>query len=104
MMTCEHCLTTLAFWNFSGWELLVIFAIGLLVFGSRLPSVGRGLGKSISEFKKGLKDVENEVNAEDDRKAMTDRPYRAPLSSGQDVRVSQADAPDAPHTGTAAPR
>lgn len=40
---------------------LIIFAvIVLLLFGSRLPSVMRSLGSSITEFKKGVKDGEND--------------------------------------------
>jgi sec-independent protein translocase protein TatA len=42
-------------------EWLMIAAIGLLLFGKRLPEVGRGLGKSIVEFKKGLKGIEDDV-------------------------------------------
>ena len=38
-------------------ELVVILLICLLVFGaSKLPEIGRSLGKTIGEFKKGLKD------------------------------------------------
>jgi sec-independent protein translocase protein TatA len=37
-------------------ELGIIAFIALLLFGSRLPSVARSLGKGITEFKKGLKD------------------------------------------------
>ena len=38
-------------------ELLVILLICLLIFGaSRLPEIGRSMGKTISEFKKGLKE------------------------------------------------
>jgi len=44
-----------------GAEWLVIAALGLLIFGKRLPEVGRSLGKGIVEFKKGLKGVEDEV-------------------------------------------
>jgi sec-independent protein translocase protein TatA len=43
-------------------ELMVILAIGVLLFGKRLPEVGRSLGKGIVEFKKGLKGVEDEVD------------------------------------------
>src|SRR5438046_2575840 len=45
----------------TGAEWLIIAAIGLLLFGKRLPEVGRSLGKGIVEFKKGLKGVEDEV-------------------------------------------
>ncbi|MGB9625282.1 MAG: Sec-independent protein translocase subunit TatA/TatB [Phycisphaerae bacterium] len=45
-----------------GWgELLIIAFIGLLLFGKRLPEVGRSLGKGIVEFKKGLRGVEDEI-------------------------------------------
>jgi sec-independent protein translocase protein TatA len=46
-----------------GAEWIIIAAIGLLLFGKRLPEVGRSLGKGIVEFKKGLKGVEEEVEA-----------------------------------------
>lgn len=51
-----------------GAEWIVIAAIGLLLFGKRLPEVGRSLGKGIVEFKKGLKGVEEEVEAASDAK------------------------------------
>ena len=47
-----------------GWqELLILAIIGLLIFGKRLPEVGRSVGKSIVEFKKGLAGVDEEVEA-----------------------------------------
>jgi sec-independent protein translocase protein TatA len=42
-------------------EWAIIGVIALLLFGRRLPEVGRSLGKGIVEFKKGLKDVGDEV-------------------------------------------
>jgi len=44
------------------WELVIIGGIALLIFGGRLPQVGRNLGKSISEFKEGLKGIENDID------------------------------------------
>ena len=43
-------------------DLIVIFLILLLVFGAkRMPEIGRALGKTLSEFRKGLKEAEEEV-------------------------------------------
>lgn len=42
-------------------ELLIIGVIVLLLFGSRLPSVMRNLGRGVVEFKKGVSGVEEEI-------------------------------------------
>ncbi len=45
-------------------ELLVILLIALVVFGPRkLPDLGRALGASISEFKRGMRDVRNTLDS-----------------------------------------
>jgi len=44
-----------------GMELVVLIVLGVLLFGRKLPEVGRSLGKGIVEFKKGLKGLEDEV-------------------------------------------
>ena len=59
-------LNTLAFTWPGPFEMLVIAGLGLLIFGKRLPEVGRSIGKGIVEFKRGLKDVETEVEQVDD--------------------------------------
>jgi len=51
----------LAFWMPGPWELAIIAIIALILFGRRLPEVGKSLGKGIVEFKKGLKEVQDEV-------------------------------------------
>lgn len=39
------------------WELLIILAIALLIFGPKaLPKLGESIGKTIGSFKKGLSD------------------------------------------------
>lgn len=44
-------------------EMLIVLVIAVLLFGKRLPEVGRSLGKGIVEFKKGLNDIKSEVDA-----------------------------------------
>lgn len=44
-----------------GPEVIVILIVGLLLFGGRLPEVGRSLGKSLVEFRKGLRGLKDEV-------------------------------------------
>jgi sec-independent protein translocase protein TatA len=56
-------------WFPSTGEWIIIAAFGLLLFGKRLPEVGRSLGKGIVEFKKGLKGVEDEVEDASNRPA-----------------------------------
>jgi len=46
---------------------MALVVIGLLVFGRRLPEVGRSVGKSIVEFKKGIKGIEDEIDDESSR-------------------------------------
>lgn len=42
-------------------EMLIVLAILLLLFGNRLPSVMRSLGRGVVEFKKGVSGIEEEL-------------------------------------------
>ncbi len=45
-------------------ELLLIAALALLLFGGKkLPELMRGLGRGVKEFKEGIKEVSDEINA-----------------------------------------
>ncbi|MCC7192583.1 MAG: twin-arginine translocase TatA/TatE family subunit [Phycisphaeraceae bacterium] len=44
------------------WMLLVLAFVGLLIFGKRLPEVGKNMGRGIVEFKKGLSGIEDQIN------------------------------------------
>ncbi len=55
-------------------EWLVLLVLGLLIFGRRLPEVGRSLGRGIVEFKRGIKGVEDEI--EDESSKSSSRPER----------------------------
>jgi sec-independent protein translocase protein TatA len=43
-------------------ELLLLIIVGVLLFGRKLPDLGRSLGKTVVEFKKGIKGLEDEVS------------------------------------------
>ncbi|MDO5309663.1 MAG: twin-arginine translocase TatA/TatE family subunit [Planctomycetia bacterium] len=43
-------------------QLVIILVIAFLLFGNRLPSVMRSLGRSVTEFKKGVNGIDTEVN------------------------------------------
>ena len=52
--------------NIGPQELFWLFLIVLLIFGAkRIPEIGRGIGRGIQEFKKGMRDVETELNVSD---------------------------------------
>ena len=92
---------TLAFIpNLGAPELIVLGIIMLLLFGRRLPEVGKSLGQGIVQFKKGLKDIETDVDhaVNKSEPARFDAAKTPTNASGQDVRVSQADPVEAPRT------
>jgi sec-independent protein translocase protein TatA len=53
-------------------EILIIVLVILILFGSKkIPDLAQGLGKGIREFKKAIKDVEDDIKkpAADDTKS-----------------------------------
>ena len=54
------------FGNLGAGEIILIVLVILLLFGAKkIPELARGIGKGMSEFKKGIKDVENEIKSAD---------------------------------------
>jgi len=51
------------FFGMPGWlELTIVGIVALIIFGKRLPEVGRSLGQGIVEFKKGVAGVKDELD------------------------------------------
>ena len=68
--------TMIILFSFGMPEILLIALVVLLLFGgAKISELMRGIGKGVSEFKKGVRDVENEIKntdtdtKEEDKKA-----------------------------------
>lgn len=47
-------------------EIILIALVVLLIFGGKkIPELMRGLGKGVSQFKKGVKEIDDEINSDD---------------------------------------
>jgi sec-independent protein translocase protein TatA len=80
-------------------EILLLLLLGVLLFGRKLPDIGRSLGKTVIEFKKGFAGMEDEINSTamggGTRQAIEPEPVKPPQ------RVTTPSAPkfdDAPAT------
>jgi sec-independent protein translocase protein TatA len=83
-------------------ELIVIGSIAVLLFGSRLPNVARSMGKSVTEFKKGLRGIEEELDVSssngrrvtssyvEDREEASVPKFEPPTSEPQDEPQDEA--------------
>lgn len=91
-----------AMFGLGGQEILLLLVLGVLLFGRKLPDIGRSLGKTVVEVKKGLKGIEDEVSEPSaPRQAIEPEPIKAP------TRVTPASAPkfeDSPAPSSAPPK
>lgn len=70
-------------------EIIILLILGVLLFGRKLPEVGRYLGKGIVEFKKGIKGLEDEA-------------YEQPAARQEPAALEQPRPPQ--RIGTTAPK
>lgn len=82
-----------------GWqELLILAVIGILIFGKRLPEVGRSIGRGIVEFKKGLAGVDEEV----EQAAAAQRKHELEAKAGGSTKVETETTESTKTEGTEA--
>ena len=72
--------TMLAVFGLGGWEVVLILAVVLILFGAKkLPELAKGLGQGIREFKKASNEITNELQrAGEDDSAQRQVQYRPP--------------------------
>jgi sec-independent protein translocase protein TatA len=93
----SNVVTTVLAFNPFGME-MVLLVLGLLIFGRRLPEVGKSLGQGIKEFKRGLKDEEEPRREEPRREEIRrEEPSRRAALPGEQVLAS----PEASKSATA---
>jgi sec-independent protein translocase protein TatA len=69
-------------------HLIIILAIALIIFGpGKLPELGKGLGKSIREFKKAMSDTTKDIDVTREAK---EKPKE--IASSATMEMKQATA------------
>jgi sec-independent protein translocase protein TatA len=62
--------------NIGGEEMFVLMIIGVVLFGRNLPEVGRTLGKTVAQLRRGFQDFKDQMDRDDTlrdvRKTMSD--------------------------------
>ena len=74
-----------------GMEWIVILFVALLIFGRRLPDVMRSMGRGVVEFKRGIKGIEDDVEAESHRSSTTRQSIDSPTPNESTPRDSSSD-------------
>jgi sec-independent protein translocase protein TatA len=65
-------------------EILVLLLLGVLLFGRKLPDVGRSIGKTVKAFQQGVRGLEEDVDTE------------APATAPKPARLPERITPSAP--------
>lgn len=80
----------LAFLGIGGWEVVLILAVVLILFGAKkLPELAKGLGSGIKEFKKASREVTEEI-----QNVTADAPPAKPVAPAAPTQtISQSSTP-----------
>ncbi len=89
--------------SFGIWELLIILVVVLLIFGPRrLPEMAKGIGQSVREFRKGIKDIRDDITGNDDTDAKTSAASASQARTEATPSAASSDAAAAPASDAAA--
>ncbi|MFL5343020.1 MAG: twin-arginine translocase TatA/TatE family subunit [Gemmataceae bacterium] len=81
-------------------EIIVLLILGVLLFGKRLPEVGRSVGKMLTEFKKGISGFEEHLqtgNFDEVLRNNNNPPAPPPLRPPQRVSATTPKFEDVPN-------
>ena len=83
------------------WEMLLIAMIVLIVFGPRrLPEISRSMGKALREFKRGMNEIQRELEvAERETRWSETASHKPPGSTGSPGVPKGADPGTGPDIG-----
>lgn len=76
-----------------GYEMIIVGIIALLLFGKRLPEVARSMGKAITEFKRGVNNIEDEVNQSSYSQSQAETPRPAPEERSEEFTAPKFEVP-----------
>jgi len=68
------------------WDMAIVLVIAVLLFGKRLPEVAKSLGKGVTEFRKGIRGIEDEIHQTD----------YSPSASSRPAKYEEREEPTAP--------
>ncbi len=76
-------------------EMIIVGVVAVLLFGKRLPDVARSVGASYNQFRRGLQDIQSELD-------VTRTAYHSTSTTHADRRTSSYDDDD--HDEPTAPK
>ncbi len=97
---------TLAVLGLGGGELLLIFAVILILFGAKkIPEFAKGIGQGMKEFKKASREVSDELqSAMDVDSTPTPRPSAKSISQSSSEHSTSGESASTSHATASVPK
>ena len=75
-------------------ELVIVGIVAVLLFGKRLPEVAKSLGQSYHEFRKGLSELQSQVDISDTYNSVVNSSYSSSVKSSSTSSSSSSGSYD----------